>query len=137
MDRLMTRKEKEKVLLDGLGLNVGDKIMLTSCSKSPYEIKEKYDVFYLYREYDDSIYTIDILLTEEFEKYVEPKKWKDMKCIDSGFTCSDCPLFHICEIEINANSIQEYFDKIQLDDEEREFYQKRIDREYKGGIKYV
>ena len=114
----MTRKGKEKVLLDGLGLRVGDKIILFG--KSSYKIKEKDDAFYLYRENNYSMLRVDTLLTEEFEKYVEPKNWKDMKCIDSGFTCSDCPLFHICEIEVKADSIQEHLDKMELDDEERE-----------------
>lgn len=124
----MTRKGKEKILLDGLGLRVGDKIILAKYKKSPFEIKEKDEGFYLYRESDFSAYRIDILLSEEFEKYVEPKKWKEVFC-DNINNCELCPLNHIdCGRGI---TLQECLNNTELDDEEREFYQKRIDREYK------
>lgn len=122
----MTRKGKEKILLDGLGLRVGDKVILFG--KSSYKIKEKDDAFYLYREHNHSMLRVDTLLTEEFEKYVEPKKWKEVFC-DNLDDCELCPLNHIdCGY---GTTLQDCLNNTKLDDEEREFYQKRIDRECK------
>ncbi len=127
----MTRKEKEKILLDGLGLKVGDKIKVKYFLRfETLEIEEETNCYSLLGKNgdDECRYGITILVGEDFEKVKEPKRYKDMKCDE--LDCMKCPLAHISGF-CKCRTPQEKLDSLELDPEEREFYQKRINREYK------
>ena len=57
------------------------------------------------------------------------KTYAEIKCND--IKCGKCPIRNLECCYGGKNTLQESLDRLKLDDEEREFYQKRIDREYK------
>ncbi len=64
--------------------------------------------------------------------YEKKKTYAETKCTD--INCAKCPIkslaCNVCSLRCE-NTLQEILDRMVLDDEEREFYQKRINREYK------
>ena len=59
------------------------------------------------------------------------KTYAEVKCSD--LDCDKCPIRKLTHVSICSNTLQEILDRMYLDDEEREFYQKRINKEYKEG----
>ena len=125
----MTRERKQKKFLDSLGLSVGDYVRFQDDPDTPYKIIHMKDEYFLQNELIKGEYNyIYKLMVHDFKSSKPKRKYKDMAC--SQLLCAKCPLVHttgICEGE----TPQEKLDSLYLDDEEREFYQKRIDREYK------
>lgn len=125
----MTRKEKEEKLLSTLGLKVGDKIQVdipingkTNFTICFLEAQQRYC---LQAEYDGAYCNLSDLVSFDFTK---PMKWRDMECDD--LDCRKCPLRNLhCG---SGNTLQEQLFQTNLDNEEFEFYQRRIDREYNG-----
>lgn len=85
----MTRKEKEKLLLDALGLKVGDVVCIKPTSKE-YEIEES-DTYFELNSKENLGMSISILLHFDFEKIVTKKKKGELKCYK--MMCSKCPLY--------------------------------------------
>lgn len=128
-----------KEVLDFYGVKLGKKYEITNDTHNPtyfigrsFIVKEDDDDIEISVESDThipTVFDIHILCRFSYEEVKEPKKWKDMKC--GEVPCDICPIHNItCWIDATM-TLQENLNKTELDDEEREFYQKRIDREYK------
>ena len=90
---------------------------------------------------DNKYYTKDYRKTwaTKEEDFLMPKQYKEITCFD--IDCKDCPIKNICidnlyqtPDEMKNDTLQEKLnDSIpSLDDEEKEFYQKRIDAIVQG-----
>lgn len=96
----MTRKEKEKLLLDGLGLKVGDKITIPQSFYKDYEIielKDKYALKTLEKSNIDNFpfdNEISTLLHYDFTKINSKKKKGELLCGDFDY-CINCPLYSL------------------------------------------
>lgn len=94
----MNRREKEKLLLDALGLKVGDKVKIHD---DIYKIEEAEDedVYELQNITGNrNICDLIILIFCDFEKIEPKKKYGNVVCVD--IQCHCCPLFMIdCRCE--------------------------------------
>lgn len=90
----MTRKQKEKMVLDTLGLKVGDVVELTyfDAPNEPYiyKIIEEDERYALEAEVND-LRSIGILLYYDFTKLIPKKKKGQLLC--GEIHCQNCPLF--------------------------------------------
>lgn len=90
----MTRKEKEKILLDGLGLKIGDVVEIRDSVSMicNFKIEEEKKCYSLYSE--GFYLNITTLINCDFQKLSPKKRKGELKCngvsMDNG--CKNCPL---------------------------------------------
>ena len=138
----MNRKEKEKLLLNALGLKTGDKLkVITNVGDSSYfedfEITEKDEKFIL----EDKKITIDIgiLLYHDFEKIIPEKiipkkKIGDLICNECD--CDKCPLCtSICGVTTSDVTLYDGLEKAKedgvIDDRVYSLFKEILDGEVK------
>lgn len=127
----MTRKEKEKLVLDALGLKVGDivNIKFSNIENKEYEIK-KYDYYFALD--GEGTLSISSLLNFDFEKIVAKKKKGEMKCegmsTDNG--CKNCPLktLYRCGCSNKTETVNDCLESI------KEYIDPRVYEAYKDAL---
>lgn len=124
----MTRKEKQKRLLESLGLSVRDRIKVTQKNNvhtnKIFVIRETeddrdYDGYYLGHESSsikvEEMYLLSILIDMDWEKVETPLKDKTCDDIEG---CDGCPLhnFYCAEIideDLSDITVSEVYNKIE------------------------
>ena len=129
----MTRKEKEKILLDGLGLKVGDVVEITYNKEKneieQFEIKEYMNKHYLLHRNNIEV-SIGELILFDFTKIVPKKKKGNLICNEC--VCDKCPLLPLkCNMVAYGDTLYDGLDKIKeyLDLRVYEAYKQVLDDE--------
>jgi len=94
----MTRKEKEKLVLDALGLKVGDVVEIKYSEDKATDkriiVENDYCYYCSSIKHPELLKAISVLLCNDFEKIVAKKKKGELKCTGVTMTngCKNCPL---------------------------------------------
>lgn len=128
-------KEKQEALLAMFDLKAEDKVrvfygtdsQLAEIAQNDQSIYELY-----FPEYDVTMPLID-LIDHTFIKVTPPATFKEASCDE--VECDNCPLRHLnCGDKLEEDkylpSLQAYLDNTDLDEDERAFYQQRIDAKF-------
>lgn len=138
----MNRKEKEKILLDGLGLKVGDKITITQSFYKDYEIIELEDKYALKTLEKSNIgnfpfdNVISTLLHYDFTKITPKKKKGELRCSNIR-DCDNCPLYSLyCDSSTTEIVLYDILEKTneycKLDPRVYKVYKEILDEEVEG-----
>lgn len=123
----MTRKEKEKILLDGLELRVGDRIQFLNDTNETFTIKENEEYYYL-KNNSNRIHDLPImkLIICEFTIIAfHLKTYGEYICKE--IKCSKCPLRNFRCIGNTRNTIYQILENSK-NSEDYSYLKSKLDR---------
>ena len=93
---MMTRKEKEKILLDGLELRVGDRIEFLNDTNETFTIIENEEYYFLKNNSNriSDLPLISLIVSEFTIISYHQKTYGEYKCGEIKY-CSKCPLNYL------------------------------------------